>query len=60
MFRQITRWILATLALSLVALYLLLSPILPSHAAPKVSTPHTTVTTTSSHHAPLPNSFWRP
>jgi hypothetical protein len=58
MLKQIVRWFVAMLALTLIALTLLLSPVLGSHAAaPHISTHHShTIQTQDA----TPNIFWRP
>ena len=58
MLKQIVRWFAAMLALTLIALTLLFSPILSSHAAaPHHSNSHTIQ---SQNQDATPNSFWHP
>ncbi len=60
MFKQITRWLVAMLALTLIALAALFSPILSSHAAPTHSNNGTTQSQQIKHHDVTPNVYWRP
>ncbi len=58
MLKQIARWFVAMLALTLIALTLLFSPILSSHAAaPHQSNSHTIHLQGQD---ATPNAFWRP
>ncbi len=57
MFNQFKRWLIGTLALTLIALAALVTPILSGHAA----APHSTNTNNaihSQHHGVQPDWFW--
>ncbi|GAC1392654.1 MAG: hypothetical protein NVS4B11_15650 [Ktedonobacteraceae bacterium] len=58
MLKQITRWLVAMLALTLIALAALLSPILSSHA----TAPHhiSGNAIQQQYHDVTPNAFWMP
>ena len=57
MLKQIVRWFVAMLALTLIALTLLLSPVLGSHAA----APHTNTHSNAIHtQDATPNIYWHP
>ncbi len=57
MLKQFKRWLVATLALTMIALAALLTPILSSHAAaPHTSTNHNAIH--SKHHGIEPDRFW--
>ena len=61
MFKQITRWLVAMLALTLIALAALFSPILAGHAAPTHKThPNGQNVQYIHHHDATPNLYWHP
>ena len=58
MLKQFKRWLVATLALTMIALAALLTPILSSHAAaPHASNSNNAIH--AKHHGVEPNAFWR-
>ena len=55
MLKQFIRWILPLVVIALIATYIVLSPMVATHAAGPMTASHITVS-----HAQKPNMRWRP
>ncbi len=61
MVRHAIRWLLPLIALALFAAYLVISPIMASHAAPVTSPAPAQISAPAiSSHGITPNRYWRP